>query len=290
MKAAIRNFLFALFFISLPAAAAFTEPADPSTIFKWDDKQMDVGYFYHYSWTDMAGKSAPNDYYLYMADETHMQYLQNSYTGKGSRAIDLVTNTVDPLNFRYSGEDIVNLLPDTDKSYRTYRGEYDYAKGKITYTGILIEKGMDKKVNDAVDLPKGINIFYNQLGSDIGLLYRMIPENGRPFTVNFIDTLRTVHEAVVRHEKDEMVGGILCHKYLIEGQGVIAKVANSGGALWMAADDTVHYMVQFRMNVRVNWDLANMGVKLAERKKMSPAEWKAFQDAMVAEQKKKGKF
>jgi hypothetical protein len=264
-------------------------PTSPAMVFEWDDAQLDVGFWYHYQFSDMNGQSA-HDFYLYFPDQTYMQFLKNDYLEKNQNAISRLSYGIDPQRFALNSEEVVNLLPDTNKSYRDYHGTYDFGSHKISYKGTIIENGQDKPISQSVDLPVGINQFYNTLGTDIGLLFRFIKPASLPFVFNFVDTLRSVHATKIRFDKTETIQGIPCKKYLIEGQGVIAVLAGNNGALWLADDGGPRYMVRYTMNARVDWSMGNLMTKLVERKAMSAAEWQAFQDSMVADQKKQGKF
>jgi hypothetical protein len=273
----------------LSTAGLSAEAADPAAVFAWDDAQIDVGWFYHYTFSDLEGKGK-QDYYLYFPDKNHMQYVQNHYLMPYQRDICLLTYTIDPSQYGFSASESQNLLLDANKSWRFWKNSYDRAAGKIRYTGVTINGNVEKNEQGSVDLPKGVNIFYNDVGSDIALLFRFLKPGALPFKANFIDVLRSNHEVIMRMDKLETVDGIPCQKYAIEGQGLIAKLSDANGAVWMASDGGQRYLVKFTMNARFTWEIPHLMVKLAERKPMTADEWQSFQTALVEQQQKRGRF
>lgn len=273
--------IFCLFgFSSLSAENPIT-PVDQS--FSWDDSRVDVGYLYRYVFTDMKGRG-PIEYYLYMSGEREYQQLYNQYQSKYSRSISLMTIKIDaealcPVSMRFD-----NLMPDVDKSFRYYDEAFDQTGRKMKYTGVEIKKGKDVPVKgEQAWEPNAYTA--NAIGEEFLTYFRHVKDDVAPFTLRYQDTLGRKYAMDCRYEKDETVDGIPCRKYLIEGQGALAKAMNVKGGVWLAKDDPARYMVKHTMNMRVEWEHDSTMVILKERRKASPEEWAALQREVVDKQK-----
>jgi hypothetical protein len=272
-----------------PVGQASAQPiTDPTSIMQWDDAQLDEGYWYHYRFSDMNGKR-PVDFYLYQQDATTLVWLQNGYQ-EGGNAISQLSYAISKGTYSFTGYKGVNLLPAADKSWRTIHEAFDFVTGKRNVDYVVIENGRDKSVTQVLNIPKGYTIVYQQMGIDIGLFFRFLKTPVQPFQMYFLDTMNNVHTVNIRYEKDETVNGIPCKKYLIVGQGLLAVLASNRGAVWLANNGGPRYMVKFAMNVRLSWDYPNFLTSLVERKAMSTDEWTAFQENIVAEQQRSGRF
>lgn len=285
MKAFATKLVLTILALCALAAAPLAAQAAPiGEVYAWNDARMDVGHFYHYVFTDMKG-NGPQDTYLYISGKGEYQLLNNAYQAKYQKAITFITCKLNPFTAFYTTWDVVNLLPASDKSYRNAHYDFDLARGKVLYDYLEIKDGKDKPQKGEMDWEA--NVYKaGSTGVEFAIFFRQLRDGVKPFVLRYQDALNRTYNMDCSYEKDEVVDGIPCRKYLIKGQGLLAKVQNVQGAVWLAKDDPVRYMVKHTMNMRVDWDYGNAMVVMAERRPMTPAEWKAFQEALVLKQKK----
>jgi hypothetical protein len=270
--------------LALAARISAEEITPIDRVYAWDDARMDIGYFYHYVFTDMKGKGPKNTYY-YVTGKDEFTILSNAYEGPYQKAIALSPMKISRERLYWEKQTATNLLPASDKSYRDVLVKYDFGTMKTHTEAILIEKGKDTPYSaDEKFIPNAY--LANSTGMEFAFFFRQLKDGVEPFTFTYVDALKRSYAMDCRYEKDETLNGIPCRKYSIMGRGILAKAMDVGGAVWTARDDSYRYMVKHTMNMRVDWDYANTMVVLAERKPMSPEEWKAFQDSMVLAQKK----
>jgi hypothetical protein len=268
-------------FLSPLAHAAENTPLEQS--FAWDDSRVDVGYCYRYRFTDMKGRG-PIEYFLYISGKDEYQELYNMYQGKYTKAIGLFTAKLDTERLRYASVRVDNLLPAQDKSFRYYDEAFDHERKKLLYSGVEIKKGKDNPVKAEVGYESN-TYRAGEIGAEFQIFFRHVKDDAKPFVLRYQDALNRTYSMDCRFEKEETVDGTLCRKYLIEGQGALAKTLNVKGAVWLAKDDPARYMVKHTMNMRVEWEHDSTLVVLVERKPMSPEEWKALQAEVVEKQK-----
>ncbi len=280
MRSAMTVFRFILFF-AIPAFAQ--KGTDISLVYQWKSERVEPGYFYHYVFSDMKGKSSIPVYY-YVSGKEEFEWLQNAYLDSYQKAIHHTVNRLDRERLYYKSISIVNLLPASEKSYRNYEQEFDYAAGKMRYVGVEIQKGRDRPITLEKNLEQNLYLSASG-GQEFFAFFPHLKDDVKPFTLRYSDTLGRSYDMDCRFDKEEKVGDILCRKYFIEGQGLLAKTMAVNGAVWLAKDSPARYLVKHTMNMRVNWEMPNAMLTLIERKKMSPEEWKSFQAALVEEQK-----
>lgn len=262
------------------AQAADIAPLEQS--FAWDDSRVDVGYCYRYAFSDLKGRQ-PIEYYLYVSGKDEYQELFNQYQGKYTKAVSLFRFKLDTARLRYESVRIDNLLPAQDKSFRFYDETFDYARKKAFYSGVEIKKGKDSLVK--MEQACESNVYHaNEIGAEFQIFFRHVKDGVKPFVLRYQDALGRTYSMDCRFEREETAEGTLCRKYLIEGQGALAKTLNVKGAVWLAKDDPAHYMVKHTMNMRVEWEHDSTLVLLKERKRMSPEEWEALQAEVVEKQ------
>jgi len=266
-----------LFAIMAFGATAFGE-TDPkiSDIFQFDASKIDVGDVYHYTASDIKGRNGM-DTFVYVKSKDTLVVIKDykkvanefyiiNWTFDWNQMMMKHAEAYNPLNNQ--------KLPNIDISTV---GQMDYQHRKFTYVHIINDQ-YGKKKNDSgvLNLIRLPNYDYTFFHFDLQFAMRFLKSNIKSFKMgNFFFIC---NEGSVKYVGNEKVKGIMCRKYKLRLDGILAFILNSRGYIWLAKDDPRHYCVKYINYQRRNWTWGDFKLDLVDIKKMTPAEW----DELVA--------
>lgn len=278
-----KGFIFIMILSVMIGSAIYGKPLQKITdIYQYNELKIDVGNVYHYITSDIEGKS-PMDTFLYVkSKDTIVTY--KDYR-KILNEVYIITWTFDWDHMMLKHAVAVNPLnnkefPNIDLSTDAFT---DYQKKKYVVNHFRNDMS-GKKTNNSrvINLERIPSFDYSFFHFDLQFAMRFLKKGIKSFTIGNVYS-RSYNNGTVKYVGDETINGILCQKYYLQMDGILAVIFNSKGYLWLAKDDPRHYAVKYINYQRRNWNWKNFKLELAGIQKMEPKQWDDFVAEKVKE-------
>lgn len=261
--------------------------ANPATLelFKYNAARMNGGTMYTYKVSNFKGKNEMLTY-IYLAGDNKVEFYKdysvfgnNLFSGKfeihknyfmasplegGNPLGDLAipnSNNYSVMNLDYPNNRIVGDLYSWDK-----HGKSEFRS--FTYDGLTWP---------CYDM--SLFMF------DFGLVMRHFIGSKKSTFLIGCTYAGYAWDSDVSFEKDEVVNGILCEKWVIKGRGILAVLQGAKQELWFAKDSPFFHVVQFR-NHKFSGYWPKQQYVLVDTNPMSAEQWKNHTAAITDNAKK----
>ncbi len=244
--------------------------------FIFDESKLDVGNLYIYKYSDYEGKQITYQY-LYINSEDSIEYLWDLYDdGNGLLRFKQDINRD---YFMYDRIEQENILPASDKYTKSALITNEFNPSKITYNSVKVSKGKEKTNSATYEIDKVKYYPYFKSGNctdGIALFFRFYNRDSKDKQITIIDVWNKPYDYEVLFDKEEIIDGIATIKYKLKPAGAFAKMLDKTGYIWIARDDPRSYVVKYKLNLRIGWDLMNEMVVLKEIRPLTYSGWESF--------------
>lgn len=244
--------------------------------FIYDDKKLDVGNLYIYKYSDFKEKQVRYQY-LYISSKDSIEYLWDLY--EDGNGLLRINENINKEYFIYDKSIYDNILPASDNFTKTITEIKQLNPLKITYNIIEQSKGKEKEKTDIIDMDKVKNFPYFKSGNCtdvIALFFRFYNKDSTDNQITIVDVWNKPYDYEVLFDKEEIIDGISTIKYKLKPAGAFAKILDKTGYVWVAKDDPRNYVVKYKLNMRVGWDLSNEMAILQEIRPLTFSGWESF--------------
>ncbi len=267
----------------LMTAALFAGP-ETLKLFSYDESKMNAETMYTYKVSDFEGNNEAL-FYLYLAGDNKVEYYSDL-----SSFLPMLYSAKFELNKRYfvadtikSGNPLGYLKIPNSNNYTT--AKINFAEKKINMTATMWDADGNGK-SQSYDISVPMWPTYN-----VGLWYFDFGLAMRHFQGTKQDKFRignmyggNAWDSDVSFEKEEVVNGVLCDKWVVQGRGILARLLGVKQEIWFAKESPYYYVVKYK-NYRFARPWKKQQYILQDITKMTYKEWKKFTSAMTEKAK-----
>lgn len=263
-----------LIFISVITGNIWGSNIKDNFIFNID--KLDIGTLYIYETSDYSGSNLGAEY-LYIKDENSYETLINRYhVGEGLWYNKLNFNRE---YFMYDRVDFETLATTNNEYDKYVNFERNFKDRKCTGERKTLRKGKIKtsSMNWEIDNDAFYPFFHaGNCVSDLAISLRFLNRDKKGVTIGINDVYSKNSRYEIIYEKEEVIEGKECLKYILKPEGFFAGILDKSGAVWIKKGDPNQTMIKYQLNQRITSSQKNEMAILRDVKKLSYSEWQEF--------------
>lgn len=240
--------------------------------FKYDSSKMDVGSMYSYSIKELNGDKQMKFYFYVQDPQTILTYADFTtvvplimvINGKFDTKYCCFTKTEGYNPFAYL------KMPGNDVSIVNYNVEKKTIDATVTY---FDDKGNSKKISMRKQMAMAPTYEMSLYQLDFWFAMRFNTGKTKFNVGSFYNG--AVAASDVTYKGEEVIDGILCDKWEVAQQGILAKLAKQKQTFWFDKTDSFYKVLRYENTVNVS-PVGQLHIRFMERKSCSIDEWNSF--------------